>query len=251
MMKYRYLLLPALLAAVSAQAEKPIPPAVKQFEKQGIKLIKPFSAPGGLQGWLGEYQKMGVTIYLTPDGKHAISGYMYDEKGNNLSAQLIEKTLYLPAGREMWKKLERAPWIAEGKTDAPRTIVVFADPFCPYCKQFWEMAKPWVESGKVQIRTLLVGIIRPDSGRYAAAILSAKDPAQAWRDFELSNGKTVPPFPASTPAVIVKKLQYNQQLLDELGANATPAIYYMNADNALQQVVGLPDEKQLADMMGK
>ncbi|MBP2851400.1 MULTISPECIES: thiol:disulfide interchange protein DsbG [Dickeya] len=250
-MKYRYLLLCALLAAVSAQADTTIPPAVKQLEKQGIKIIKPFSAPGGVQGWLGEYQKMGVTIYLTPDGKHAISGYMYDAQGNNLSEQLIDKELYLPAGREMWKKLERAPWIAEGKADAPRTIVVFADPFCPYCKQFWEKAQPWVESGKVQIRTLLVGIIRPDSGRYAAAILSAKNPAQAWHDFELSNGKTVPSFPDATPPDVVKKLQYNQQLLEELGANVTPAIYYMNADNALQQVVGLPDEKQLADMMGK
>nr|WP_235914524.1 thioredoxin fold domain-containing protein [Dickeya oryzae] len=98
---------------------------------------------------------------------------------------------------------------------------------------------------------MLVGIIRPDSGRYAVAILSAKNPAQAWHDFELSNGKTVPSFPDTTPPDVVKKLQYNQQLLEELGANVTPAIYYMNADSALQQVVGLPDEKQLADMMGK
>ncbi|WP_038900846.1 thiol:disulfide interchange protein DsbG [Dickeya dadantii] len=250
-MKQRCLLLSALFAAASAQAGLPIPPAVKHIEKQGVKIIKSFPAPDGMQGWLGEYQNRGITIYVTPDGKHAISGYLYDEAGNNLSEPVIEKNLYLPAGREMWKKLERAPWIAEGKADAPRTIVVFADPFCPYCKQFWAMTKPWVESGKVQIRTLLVGIIRPDSGRYAAAILSAKDPARAWHDFELSNGKTVPPFPDATPANVVKKLQYNQQLLDELGANVTPAIYYMNADNALQQVVGLPDEKQLADMMGK
>ncbi len=38
-----------------------------------------------MKGYLGKYQDMGVTIYLTPDGKHAISGYMYNEKGENLS----------------------------------------------------------------------------------------------------------------------------------------------------------------------
>jgi len=45
-------------------------------------------------------------------------------------------------------------------------------------------------------------------------------------------------------------LQKHQTLMDNLGANATPAIYYLNADNELQQVVGMPDEKQLEAMFG-
>lgn len=39
-------------------------------------------------------------------------------------------------------------------------------------------------------------------------------------------------------------------MMDDLGANATPAIYYMNDKNELQQVVGMPDEKQLEAMFG-
>ena len=46
-------------------------------------------------------------------------------------------------------------------------------------------------------------------------------------------------------------LNVNQQLMDELGANVTPAIYYMNKDNMLQQVVGLPDKEKLQIMMGE
>lgn len=68
-----------------------------------------------MKGYLGKYQDMGVTIYLTPDGKHAISGYMYNEKGENLSNALIEKEIYAPAGREMWQKMEKASWILDGK----------------------------------------------------------------------------------------------------------------------------------------
>ncbi|MCF7099228.1 thiol:disulfide interchange protein DsbG, partial [Klebsiella variicola] len=43
---------------------------------------------------------------------------------------------------------------------------------------------------------------------------------------------------------------HNQKLMDDLGASATPAIYYMNEQNELQQVVGMPDKKQLLEMFG-
>lgn len=49
----------------------------------------------------------------------------------------------------------------------------------------------------------------------------------------------------------MKIVSENQQLPDELGANATPAIYYMNKDNMLQQVVGLPEADKLQVMMGE
>ena len=115
-----------------------LPAPVKAIEKQGITIIKSFDAPGGMKGYLGKYQDMGVTIYLTPDGKQAISGYMYNEKGENLSNQLIEKEIYAPAGREMWQRMEKADWLLDGKKEAPVVLYVFADPFCPYCKQFWQ-----------------------------------------------------------------------------------------------------------------
>lgn len=92
-----------------------LPAPVKAIEKQGITIIKSFDAPGGMKGYLGKYQDMGVTIYLTPDGKQAISGYMYNEKGENLSNQLIEKEIYAPAGREMWQRMEKADWLLDGK----------------------------------------------------------------------------------------------------------------------------------------
>jgi thiol:disulfide interchange protein DsbG len=38
--------------------------------------------------------------------------------------------------------------------------------------------------------------------------------------------------------------------MDALGANATPAIYYMNDQDELQQVTGLPEKDQLDMMMG-
>lgn len=242
-------LLLSLLPMLAYADELPAP--VKAIEKQGITIIKSFDAPGGMKGYLGKYQDMGVTIYLTPDGKHAISGYMYDEKGVNLSEQMIQKDIYAPAGRELWQQMEKAHWILEGKKSAPRVIYVFADPFCPYCKQFWQQARPWVDAGKVQLRTLMVGVIKPESPATAAAILTSKDPAKTWHDYEQSGGKLPLIIPTSVPQAQLETLDTNKKLMDSLGANATPAIYYLNAENELQQVVGLPDAENLKAMMGE
>jgi hypothetical protein len=61
------------------------------------------------------------------------------------------------------------------------------------------------EGGNVQLNTLLVAFLNPNSGRNAAAILNAKDPVSAWRDYELSGGKNCPNRKAAHP---VKPLKY-------------------------------------------
>lgn len=249
-MKY-ILLLAAWIMPGLASAGEALPQIVKNFgEQQGIALIKEIDSPGGVKGWLGQYQDMGVTLFLTPDGKHVISGYLYDEKGKNLSEAYFQEAIYTPSGRKMWQTLNNARPLKEGADSAARKIFVFADPFCPWCKAFWSAAQPWVTAGKVQLNTLLVAFLNPKSGRYATAILNARDPAAAWREYELSGGKKVPHFEGVTPRDTFNLLQHHQKLMDDLGASATPAIYYMNEQNELQQVIGMPDEQQLREMFG-
>ncbi|AFJ46502.1 thiol:disulfide interchange protein DsbG [Shimwellia blattae] len=253
-MKKWFLLNALLLSSAGAMAQNldpsTLPAPVQGIAKQGITIIKKFDAPGGMTGYLGKYQDMGVTIYLTPDGKHAVSGYLYDARGTNLSEQVINHELYTPAGREMWKKMASAPWIADGSAQAPHIIYVFADPFCPYCHTFWQRARPWVEAGKVQIRTLLVGVIKPESAGYAAAIMASKDPAKTWHDFEQSNGKLKITPSARASADQAAAIKTNTELMDALGASGTPAIYYMTKDQVLQQEVGLPEEEKMPVIMG-
>ncbi|ABP60707.1 thiol:disulfide interchange protein DsbG [Enterobacter sp. 638] len=240
------LFLPALSFAAGD-----IPAVVKHFgEQQDIKNIKEIDAPGGVKSWIGQYQDMGVTLFLTPDGKHVISGYLYDDKGKNISEEYFQKEIYIPLGREMWQTLNKTQPLKEGADTASRKVFVFADPFCPYCKTFWAEAQPWVKAGKVQLNTLLVDFLNPKSGANATAILNAADPVSAWKAYELSGGKILPKYEGSTSRETFNQLQQHQKLMDDLGASATPAIYYMNDKNELQQVVGMPDQKQLLDMFG-
>ena len=56
-------------------------------------------------------------------------------------------------------ELQQARWIADGRDDAPRKVYVFLDANCIYCAKFWADARPWVDSGKVQLRYLMVAVI--------------------------------------------------------------------------------------------
>lgn len=101
----------------------------------------------------------------------------------------------------------------------------------------------------MQLRTLLVGVIKPESPATAAAILASKI-TKTRQEYEASGGKLKLNVPANVSTEQMKVLSDNEKLMDDLGANVTPAIYYMSKENTLQQAVGLPDQKTLNIIMG-
>ncbi|MCL4117055.1 UNVERIFIED_CONTAM: hypothetical protein GTU68_062081 [Idotea baltica] len=207
-----------------------------------------FDAPGDLKGYAFKYNGQGITLYVTNDG-HAVLGTLLDAKGKDLSEAPLEKLVYKPLGQEMWASLEKSTWIADGKSTAKHIVYVFTDPHCPYCTAFWKSAGPWVDSGKVQLRHILVGILRPDSAGKAAALLAAKNPKQALHDYEESNSKDDFKPLSEIPKDLEKKLADNVALMTKLGSQATPAIFYMDDHNRLQHYQGAPTKKQLINIM--
>ena len=242
-------LLPLTLAATLAQAED-LPAPIKQIEAKGAKIIGKFDAPSGLTGYAAQYQNRGMALYLTADGKHVIAGNLYDAQGNDLSTAPLEKLVYAPMAKEVWANMEKSNWIADGKKDAPRIVYLFSDPNCPYCNMFWEQARPWVDSGKVQLRHIMVGIIREDSPAKSAALLAAKDPQQALHEHEKAGkASSLKPL-AKIPADIQAKLDANAKLMEELDVAATPAIFYQDAQGNLQQQQGAPSPDKLVQILG-
>ena len=232
------------------QAEE-LPAPVQTIEKQGITIIKSFDAPGGMKGYLGKYQDMGVTIYVTPDGKQAISGYMYDTAGTNLSEKMIQDEIYSPAGRALWQQMEKSTWILDGKKDAPRVIYVLPILSARTAAGSGNSHVPGLRPVKYKSALYWLGSSNPKVRLRRRPILGDSDPAKKWHDYEQSLGKMTLDLPKTIPPTIMNVLKSNQTLMDELGANATPAIYYMNKDNVLQQEVGLPDEEKLKLIFGE
>ncbi|WP_434771976.1 thiol:disulfide interchange protein DsbG [Pseudomonas entomophila] len=246
----RLSLLSTLLCASLAHADS-LPEPIRQLQDKGAVIKGRFETPGGLQGYAAEYQNSAMALYLTPDGQHVLVGTLFDDRGQDLSAEPLERLVYGPMGEAVWGQLAQSAWIADGQDEAPQTLYVFSDPNCPYCTLFWEQVRPWVTSGKVQVRHVMVGIIRPDSLGKSAALLAAKDPAKALADHEKA-GRSSPLAPlAPVPAALGKRLEANQALMQSLGLSATPAIFYRDKQGRLQSLQGAPGEERLAAVLGQ
>jgi thiol:disulfide interchange protein DsbG len=154
------------------------------------------------------------------------------------------------AADTVMRNLSEAAWVLDGKPSAPRIIYAFTDPNCPYCHDFWQAARPWVESGKVQIRTLLVGVIREDSPNKAAAILGASDPSAALTRNETTFAQGgIDPVETITPRV-QQQLERNQALMLSLGFRGTPGIVIVDADGKSVKANGLPRDGKLEALFG-
>ena len=232
------------------------PAALQALEKQGVTIVGTFPAPGGLTAWAGYIGQRPLSVFVTPDGKHVIAGTLLDAKGEEVAEGALEKAVRGAMTAGAWSKLESSHWIQDGKKDAPRTVYVFTDPNCPYCNKFWADARPWVDSGKVALRHVMVGILTPTSAGKAAALLASKDPATALAAYERGHmdqnakaiaSRQVRPLGdaglkplADVPAPIQQKLAANERLMASLGLQATPAMVWQDTDGTIQMRTGAP-----------
>ncbi|GAB3052183.1 thiol:disulfide interchange protein DsbG [Stenotrophomonas tumulicola] len=229
-------------AAASAGAH---PDVLKGIEKHGFEVVGEFDAPGGLRGFAGVVGgQQPAAAYVTPDGKHVLVGSLFDAEGNDVAKDQLEQKVAGPMTEKIWKQLESSAWVADGKANAPRVVYTFSDANCPYCHKFWEAARPWVDAGKVQLRHIMVGVIREDSPGKAAAILSAKDPSAALLQNE-TGFQTGGIKPVAISADVSRKLDANQVLMVEMGFQGTPGILFKDEKGSVQRRSGMP---QGADM---
>lgn len=230
------------LHALSVHAQ-PWPAPIQALEAQGYEILGSFPGPSGLTGYASLYLGRPQAVYLTADGQQAIVGNATDANGEKWNSELLDRQF----SAALWRQLETSHWIADGKTGAQRVIYTFTDPNCPYCRQLWRDARPWVQAGKVQIRHILVGLLAEDSPAKAAALLAAPDPAAALARHEA--GASIQPL-AKPPAAVSAKLAANQQLMERFGVFATPASFYRDAQGQLQKVQGAPTAATLQKLLG-
>lgn len=225
------------------------PEVIANLERQGFEVYGEFETPGGLRAFAGLAGQHPVAIYLTPDGEHAIAGTLIDAAGNDAAADELHRLVAEPMSKKIWQQLDQSHWVRDGQPDAPRVVYVFTDPNCPYCHRFWEAARPWVEAGKVQLRHVMVGVVRPDSPNKSAAILAAEAPEQALVQNELSfddGGIQGVAVSAETRA----QLDVNERLMRELGFSGTPGILFRDRDGIVQRRSGLPMPNDMPTVMG-
>ncbi|WP_148253073.1 thiol:disulfide interchange protein DsbG [Aidingimonas lacisalsi] len=231
-----------LLPLTTMAQEWPAP--IQALEAQGLTIHDAFDAPAGMTGYAASAQGREVAIYLTEDGEHAIVGNMVDAEGNNLSEDPLQEIVRGPQEERIWQDLHDSAWVADGSDDADRVIYMFSDTHCPYCQEFWEASRAWVEAGHVQIRHILVGILDRESPRQAMTILEADEPAELLDRHH--RGKPIDWLETIRPAM-EDRVYGNQQLMESLGLVATPGLIY-HVDGQLEMTQGIPED--MATVMG-
>lgn len=239
-----------MLAAGCSQAETTdTPQVVKALEAQGLTIVQEFDVSGDLRGFAGVAGEQPIAVYVTSDGK-AIVGTRLDAQGQPVDAGTLLDLVAKPMSEKTWAQLEAATWVLDGDADAPRVVYTFSDANCPYCHRFWEAARPWVDSGKVQLRHLFVGVIKADSPAKAAAILEAPDPSAALLENEknFAQGGITPAKGVSNR--VQKILDENQMLMQVNGFRGTPGIIVQQSDGLISKFNGMPQAGQLVEVLG-
>lgn len=233
----------ALLLAFNTHAsDHPAP--VQAAIAKGVKIEASFDTPAGLKGYAARINGDPVAFYLTPDGQHVIVGAMLDAQGENLTQAQLQRHLPDPSFAEDWSQLEDSHWIREGDAQAKRVIYAFSDPNCPYCHRLWQAMRPHIGSD-IQVRHILVGILRPDSVQKSATILAARDPKAALLEHDRNFDKGgITPL-KEIPAAAQQQTMANNQLMMALGVRGTPAVYYRDSQGEVRRIVGLPDDETL------
>lgn len=237
--------------SLSANAADTLPAPIAALEAQGIKVVDSFQAPAGLTGYAALLQGKPIAIYLTSDNKHAIVGTLIDAKGDDLSHAALEKRVEAPRNQAIWDQLADSDWVLDGDSKAKRVVYMFSDPNCPYCHKFWQMARPWVDAGSVQVRHVLVGLLKPSSLPKAATIMAADDPSATLDRNERhykSGGIELMDNIDDEWAAKVKK---NTLTMLSFDLHATPSIFYQTSTGKIEMVQGAPQsEEQLNAIMG-
>lgn len=143
----------------------------------------------------------------------------------------------------MLTDIQKATWIRDGKS--AHVMYVFFDPNCPYCHQVFEMLRPQVQSGAVELRWIPIGKLMLTSLGKAAALLEDKDPTAALyrneRDFSRETGAfggiEEEPLPREDT---LRRLEANHALLRRSGNDGVPALLYRSKDGKANLVVGAP-----------
>ncbi len=240
-------------AGVKLDAAERLIDAVTHGQAQAKKV---FPGPGGLTGVVIEAKQHPLVAWITPGGKYLAVGPLLNAQGQDETRLAMEKLDLLPKVMAPADFAQLASKEADsfvlGKTGPELTA--FVDPNCIFCHKFYEQAQPLINAGKLRVRFVIVGFLKPDSAPRAAAILGAKDPQAAMAENEkgfdaATEEGGIKPMDNPPPALRAA-VENNTKLLAKSGELATPTLIYCDKKTGLKVIHGLPQEG-LTGLMGE
>ena len=116
-----------------------------------------------------------------------------------------------------------------GPVMAANTVYVFFDSQCPHCAQLWQASSE--VGSRFRMQWMPVAFMAKISQPQGAAIISAKDPSALMSQNEalvLARKGGLDITTLTPPADALAKVMANTELLNKLGADSVPMIYFKN-----------------------
>ena len=182
----------AVLAMLAPRAWSMPPPALSVAQVNAVvartshgsaHVIEVFPGPDGLVGAIAVGRSAGRGIvWLTPHGEAVfIGGVLRDRGGRELTRTAMRSRGMLLSAAAVWAQAGDPGHrdILLGSS-GPLMTVLF-DPDCADCRELYHALSPAMASGRVRVRYLLVGMLKPGGAARAASILAAPGPPRRWR----------------------------------------------------------------------
>jgi thiol:disulfide interchange protein DsbG len=222
------------------------PKAVALIEKithGQVKIGESFPAVNDMSGYIisakqGPGQPM--IVYVSNDGSYALFGNIVSADGTNLSQQYTQKYITSKMAIKAYQDIHKVHYITQGKDSAPHKMYIIMDPNCSYCHLLYMDLNKYVKSGKLQIRWIPVGFLRPNSKGKSAAILAGKDNATNLKELikdetsfdmktEQGGAKELDKSSKNlSTQKAFKEVAENNSFWQNHGFNGTPVILYKN-----------------------
>lgn len=205
---------------------------VGAISHEKMRLVKVFPGPeSNIVGVIAKGPAGQKALAWMVDGKYMAIGALIGADGKNLSVVNAEKEGLMAKPLSANVVASRA-LLAPGFTvgHAGPLMVVFMDPNCSYCHKFWDAAQADILAGKLRLKVIPVGFLKPTSLAKATTILQSADPATAWAHNEkrfqknIEEGGEKPALHLDPKATA--DVRANTELLGSTGEMATPTLVY-------------------------
>jgi len=226
-------MLAVLLVAGAAAANEAAIRKALEAKLGGAKIegVQPAPVPGLWEVRVRTAQGRQL-FYTDANGAYLIEGSIHDLRTDrNLTEERLRR---LNAIKFESLPLEQAVKIQRG--DGRRVLVMFSDPYCPYCQQF-EQALQKVDD--IVVYVFMYPVIRPQNADHSRSVWCSPDRAKAWLELALLHKRPAAPATCDNP------VDKNLELGRALRVNSTPTLILANGERIAG---GLPPD-DLQDLL--
>ena len=249
----------------------PLPEPLQKLAAEGAQM-RYLGRDLGFDGWVSVKNGQEQYFYVAPDTGTFFLGLLFNKNGRAVTFDQIKRLqgkgdpLFNPAeapsqkaemkdetapvtskvlspAERLFQAAEGAQGIKLGADTAP-VVYMFIDPQCPHCKDFLkDLRKDYIESGRLQVRIIPVGVLGDKSLKMAASLLTFPDAgARLWRLID-GDESAVP----ADPAADTRPVAANIKIMQDWKLTATPLTLYRDKTGKIKLIQGRA--KNPEDMM--